>query len=497
MTEVKNILVVDDDDVIRLSCELTLKAEGMVVDSAENGRVGVEMLKKKKYDLILLDLMMPEMQGTEFLDFVSSYDESIIVIVITGFATIESAVETLKKGAYDYLPKPFTPEELRKVVRKGLERRKLLLEREQFQHEREENLERIAAEQSRLSTIINCMSEGLIAVDKDARLLLNNAVASNLLELKKSCRIGDHVRGILNNDELENWIIETLDKKKYPARPALREIVFDAEKQKIYSVTLAPIKEKKKDVSGLVLVLTDISEERKLARMKAEFQQLVAVVAHELKAPINTIEGYLDLIIKGYLKEKPEKELEYLTRSRDKAEKLRNLIQDLLSLTSIESGKLTQQMAPVDISKLLLDNSAFMENEAQKKQLKVSHDIPEQLPLILGDKNALTYLFSNLMSNAIKYNKDGGEVTIKAAIQDNYLIISFIDTGYGIAEEDLQKIFQEFFRSKNKAFEKIPGTGLGLSIARRIAELHNGFIKVQSKLNRGSCFDVYLPKINT
>ncbi|HDP97955.1 MAG TPA: response regulator, partial [bacterium] len=305
MTEVKNILVVDDDDVIRLSCELTLKAEGMVVDSAENGRVGVEMLKKKKYDLILLDLMMPEMQGTEFLDFVSSYDESIIVIVITGFATIESAVETLKKGAYDYLPKPFTPEELRKVVRKGLERRKLLLEREQLQHEREKNLERIAAEQSRLSTIINCMSEGLIAVDRDARLLLNNAVAGKLLSMKESCCIGDHVQGILNNAELENWIIESLNKKKYPVRPVHREIVFDAENQKIYSVTLAPIKEKKKDISGLVLVLTDISEERKLERMKAEFQQLVAVVAHELKAPINTIEGYLDLIIKGYLKEKP------------------------------------------------------------------------------------------------------------------------------------------------------------------------------------------------
>jgi len=493
MAEPKNILVVDDDDVIRLACELTLKAEGLEVDLAENGKVAIQKLNEAKYDLILLDLMMPEMQGTEFLEYVSKYDENIIVIIITGFATIESAVETLKKGAYDYLPKPFTPEELRKVVRKGLERRKLLLEREQLHKERQANLEKIAAEQSRLTTIINCMSEGLIATDKHANLILKNAVACQLLGLRDSLQVGQHVKGYLNNEELENWIVETLERKTFPARPIHKEIVFNREEEKIYSVTLAPIKEQKDEIAGLVLVLTDISEERKLDRMKSEFRKLVSIVAHELKAPINAIEGYLDLIIKGYVKDKPEKKLEYLNRCHDKAETLRNLIQDLLSLTSIESGKLTSEMEPVNLKPILIDVVKFLEHEIRSRNLTVTDNLLEQLPLIQGDKNSLTYLFTNLVSNAIKYNKPNGKVIINAIEKEDRLMVSVADTGVGISEDDQKKIFDEFFRSKNKDVQKVAGTGLGLSIAKRIAELHNATIKLTSKLGEGSTFEISFP----
>jgi two-component system phosphate regulon sensor histidine kinase PhoR len=498
MIEKPQILVIDDDRVIRMACEKTLKQQDVSVDTAENGKAGLEKLKEKKYDLVLLDLMMPEMSGTQVLDRIKEFDENIVVVIITGFATIESAVETLKKGVYDYIPKPFTPEELRNVVRKGLERRELLLRTEQLRKEREKSLLKLAAQKSRMTTIINCMGEGLIATDKDARLLLINPVACRLLEMTSPCKIGVPIRGNLNCPELENLIGNILATEKFTAQKFItQEIAFSEKEKKIYSVTLAPIKEKRDQISGVALILRDVSEGKKLERMKAEFQKLVSVVAHELKAPINAIDGYLDIILKGYVKDKPEKLTEYLVRSRDKAETLRNLVEDLLSLTSIESGKLTPEMEPVDIKAIILDISKFMENEAQKKRLTIVHDLSENLPLINGDGKALTYLFSNLLSNAIKYNKEGGKVIIKATSRENYLVVSFIDTGYGISEEDLQKIFQEFFRSKNKAIERIPGTGLGLSIAKQIAELHNGFIKVQSKLNEGSCFDVYLPKIIT
>ena len=485
MSEEKNILVVDDDEVIRMACELTLTPEGMAVDTAENGKIGIEKVKAKSYDMILLDLMMPEMPGEKFLDFVHEYDDTIIVIIITGFATIESAVDTLKKGAYDYLPKPFTPEELRKLVRKGLERRKLLKEREQ-------NLKEIAAEQSRLTTIINCMGEGLIATDKDGQLLLINSVASKLLEIKEPCETGSHIKKYSIHKELENWIIETLEKSKYPKNYFNKEFIFNEKEGTIVSVTLAPIKEKD-EISGLVLVLMDISEERKFERIKAEFRKMVSVVAHELKAPINAIEGYLDLILKGYLEDKPEKRTEYLQRSIDKSEKLRNLVQDLLSLTSIESGRITKKMEAVDIKPILIEICTLMENEARVKNLKLIHQLPEKLPLITGDANALTYLFTNLISNAIKYNMQNGEVKIEAKQEGENLVVSVRDTGFGISQDDLKKLFDEFFRSKDKAVQKIAGTGLGLSIAKRIAEVHNGTIKVSSKLGDGSVFSVYLP----
>jgi two-component system phosphate regulon sensor histidine kinase PhoR len=494
MIENPQILVIDDDSVIRMACEMTLKQEGFTVATAENGKIGLEKLKEKKYDLVLLDLMMPEISGAQVLDKIREFDENIVVIIITGFATIESAVDTLKKGVYDYIPKPFTPEELRNVVRKGLERRELLLKTEKLRQEREKGLLKLAAQKRRMTTIINCMGEGLIATDKQARLILINPVACRLLNIEEPCQIGKEIKGYLNSPELENLIYQTLSEKRIVEQKYIsREVVFNEKEDKVYFVTLAPIVEKKDELSGLALVLRDVSEEKKLERMKADFQKLVSVVAHELKAPINTIDGYLDVILKGYVKDKPEKQREYLLRSHDKAEMLRNLIEDLLSLTSIESGKLTKKMAPVNVKALLLDISTFMENEAQKKHLKFFHEISDGLPLITGDKNALTYLFSNLLSNAIKYNKEGGSVIIKANKQDNYLVISFIDTGYGILEEDLEKIFNEFYRSKNKEIQKISGTGLGLNIAKRIADLHNGFIKVKSKIDEGSQFDVYLP----
>ncbi|MBC8182253.1 response regulator [candidate division KSB1 bacterium] len=486
MNDEKNILVVDDDDVIRMACELTLKAEGIKVDTAENGKIGIEKVKVKSYDMILLDLMMPEMPGAEFLDFVHEYDDSIIVIIITGFATIESAVDTLKKGAYDYLPKPFTPEELRNLVRKGLERRKLLKEREQ-------NLKKIAAEQSRLTTIINCMGEGLIATDKDGQLLLINSVASKLLGIKEPCETGKHIKNYSIHKELEKWIIETLEKSRYPKKYFNKEFIFDETEGLIVSVTLAPIKEKKNEISGLVLVLMDISEERKFERMKVEFQKMVSVVAHELKAPINAIEGYLDLILKGYVENKPEKRTEYLQRSIDKSEKLRNLVQDLLSLTSIESGKITREMKSVNIKPILLEICTLLENEARKKNLKIIKQFPEKVALITGDKKALGFLFTNLISNAIKYNTQNGEIEIRIEQDGKYLKVTFSDTGIGISEKELSHIFDEFYRSKSEKIQKIAGTGLGLSIAKRIAELHNGEIKVSSKLGEGSVFEVTLP----
>lgn len=493
MDEKAKIIVIDDDDVIRLACEMTLKQEGLQVETAENGKVGIEKVKAGSFDLILLDLMMPEMSGTEVIDVIRSFDTNIVIIVITGFATIESAVETLRKGVYDYIPKPFTPEELRNVVRKGLERSRLLKEAEDLRRERERNLQKIEEEQSRLTTIINCMGEGLIATDKDANLILINNIACRMLNLAEPCKTGEHVKGYLNNEELEEFILELLKRKKFPSCNVNKEIVFDEEKDKIYLLTAAPIREKNDDVSGVALVLMDISEEKKLERMKAEFQKLVSVVTHELKAPINAIDGYLDVIIKGYVKDKPEKQLEYLTRSRQKAEMLRNLVQDLLSLTSIESGKFVSERKPVDIQKILMDVITFMENEAASKELEIRRQFDEDIPEIAADKNALTYLFTNLISNAIKYNRPKGLVEIKLRKENNQLVVSVRDTGLGISKEDQNKIFSEFFRSKQDEIQNISGTGLGLNIAKRIAELHSGSIKVRSALGEGSEFIVTLP----
>jgi len=496
MRTASRILIIDDDTVIRLSCKLALKNKGMIIDLAENGIVGLQKIKSRHYDLVILGIMVTQKSGDKIIEEIRNHDEHIIIIIITGHADIKSAIITLKKGVYDYLQKPFTPDALRQALRKGLMWRQLIIETKQLRKEREQNLLKLAAEQSRLTAITNCMGEGLIATDQKGELILINPVACKLLNLEQTQQTGRHIKGNLNNEALENLILQTLDKNQIQQRYRQKEITFALEQGIIYSLTLALITDNDCDAGGLAVVIRDVSEEKKLEKMKSEFQKLVFVVTHELKAPINTIEGYIDLIVKGYTNGKPEKQKEYMTRVHHKTGMLQHLIEDFLSLTAIESGKIKTRMKPIDIREILNEISTFMEIEAKNKGIKIIQKYPGEIPLIRGDKNALNCLFANLMSNAIKYNKENGNITLVMKKQDNFLVTSVTDTGIGILEDDQRKIFDEFYRSPSEIVQKITGTGLGLSTTKHIADLHNGYLEVKSKCGEGSQFDVYLPILN-
>ncbi len=158
MAEPVNILVVDDEKGIREGCRRILISEGYSVDVAENGKLALEMVKGKPYDLILVDLMMPVMGGLELMEHVRQIDPGIILVVITGFATVETAVDAMKHGAYDYIPKPFNPDQLLAVLGRGLDKRRLTIEKEKLREERDQRLLEVASEKSKLHTIVNSMA---------------------------------------------------------------------------------------------------------------------------------------------------------------------------------------------------------------------------------------------------------------------------------------------------------------------------------------------------
>lgn len=172
MAEAANILVVDDEKGIREGCRRILTSEGFAVDVAENGKEGLDMAKAKPYDLMLIDLMMPVMGGIELMEQVRQLDPEIIMIVITGFATIETAVDAMKHGAYDYIPKPFAPDQLMAVLNRGLETRRLRLQAEQLRQERDQKLLEIAGEKSKLHTIMNSMADAILVINREHQLVL-------------------------------------------------------------------------------------------------------------------------------------------------------------------------------------------------------------------------------------------------------------------------------------------------------------------------------------
>lgn len=490
----QRILVVEDEKLIRLACEEILREMHFEVDLAPDGKKGYQLLQENEYDLALIDLFMPEMGGFDLIKKIQAKDKNLIAILMTAHATIESAVEAVKAGAYDYLPKPFTPDKLRAIVSRGLNHRQVLIEAQELRRERERNLLEIANERSRMQTIIDCMGEGLIATNLKGQLVLINPIARKMLKMSGECQIGSYISDCLNNKELIELITGILSREKIETKLTSKQIIFNEENFIIYLCTIAPITEESGNVLGLVVLLRDISEEKKVEKTKAEF---IRMVVHELKAPLGAIEGYLNLILDGMLDSDPKRQLQTIKKSRDKARGLQQMIRDLLDFSAIEAGSIARHMEPLDIRDILIELVDLMKVEATHNNISITLDIPPHVPKIRGDKDDLMRLFTNLISNAIKYNIKDGQVIIQVSVEGLFLVVGVHDTGVGISEKEQQQIFDEFYRAKNNFTQKISGTGLGLSIAKKIAEAHFGYIGVNSRLGQGSTFSVYLPLLSS
>lgn len=482
------ILVVDDEEIIRIGCQRILQKPGMSVDLAGNGRIGWESIQKNQYDMVLVDLMMPEMGGLEVLEKIQEYDDQIITVIITGFATIETAVDAMRRGAYDYLPKPFSPDELRSKIKRGLEKRWLLLEAEALRQERDRNLLELSNEKSRTMTLINCMSEGLIATNRAGQIVLMNPAAQQLLDLPAGTVLGATVEGVLGHPDLEKLIAG--DKVAMEQSATMTRVEFATAAGRYLQSNTAPLQDERGENWGTVTVLVDLTEDKKLEQLKSDF---VSLVSHELKSPVAAIAGYLNLIIDGLTAGNPDKEREIITRSRDKADGLLMLINDLLDMSRAERRGASKVMEPLLLEPILQETIQFYQNEAEAKSLTLTVEGLAELAPVMGNRDDLARLFANLLSNAIKYTPEKGSVHLTGRQHHGHVQVSISDSGIGLSKEDQQKIFGEFFRGKNALARKISGTGLGLAICRRIIEDHHGQISVESELDKGSTFRVLLP----
>jgi two-component system phosphate regulon sensor histidine kinase PhoR len=223
----------------------------------------------------------------------------------------------------------------------------------------------------------------------------------------------------------------------------------------------------------------------------------VSMVAHEIRSPLNSVLAQLKVILDGLAGDLTEKQRDILNRSSDRIKALSDLSTELLDLARIESGLITQEKEPLKMGEILKDQSKFYEAKAKEKGIKLETTLLPELPHLLGSRMNMEEVISNLISNAIRYTPEGGRVTLDAAVKDNYLCISVRDTGFGIPKEDLGRIFDRFYRVKNEKTRFIAGTGLGLSIVKSIVEAHHGMIEVESEIDHGTTFYIYLPIITS
>ena len=487
-----NVLIVDDERGMREGCRRILARYAKLVETAGSGEEALEKFESGLYDLALVDIKMPGMNGLELLDRLRAQDPDLVSLVITGYATLETAIEATKRGAFDMLPKPFTPDELLSKVWNALERRHLSLEAKRLREERERRLLEIAAEKSRLRTVINCIQDGVLVTNRDGELVLYNPAAMHFLNCDNEALLRRRVDQCLAQPALVELFREVLH-DDFPYAMLAREFVSTGDDQVTCMANVAPVLDEEGDKLGAVAVLRDISQLKEADRAKSQF---ISLVSHELRAPLAAIEGYLGLVVSDLIKDDPEEQRSMLMRSRARAQALLNLIDDLLDISRIEAGQLAKQVESLNLADVAREIVVLLRPQATAKGVVLYDEMPTRLPPVAADHEDMVHVFTNLIGNAVKYNRPGGSVWLRAQVEGAYARIDVVDSGIGIPAEALGKIFDEFHRVKRRETLDIPGTGLGLTIAKRTVESYHGRIKVSSELGAGSTFTVLLPLSN-
>ncbi|MFA5404014.1 MAG: response regulator, partial [Ignavibacteria bacterium] len=446
------VLIVDDERGLRIGTKRILNSEGYEVDTAENGTEGIELGTKNDYDLVIIDLKMPDIDGIEVLKEIKKARPNTICYIATAFASFDTAIEATKLGAQSYIPKPFTTEELIKHLETGYEKRLLILESERLRKEREERLLEIAFEKSRLNTIVSSIVDGVIVVNKTGELVLFNPASLKYFDLNEII-IGENILGILPK-EISDLINKILTAEKYENKSYTLQSELKPNRELYVEVTCSPVPHPDGSLAGVVTVLNNITELKKVEYVKSQF---VSMVAHELKAPMAAVMGFMNLILDDNIDIKPEQQKDYISRSTKRLQGLVEMVNDLLDISRMEIKKKEREIKELNISEILKSNVEFLELEFKKKEITVNTNFESDLPPVKADYNEINRLFTNILSNALKYNKDNGKIDISVCKSGNYIISKIADTGIGMKPEDKEKLFHEFFRVKNDQTRNIPG----------------------------------------
>jgi len=347
--------------------------------------------------------------------------------------------------------------------------------------ELESKISEISKEKNRIEAILESMVDGVIATDKQGRISLINPAAKKIFNIDQDIT-GRELISSLFSHRIDMYLEEALDAKESLSR----EIIYQNPDKKIIQATFIPLLDERDNVNGGVIVLTDITELRKLETVRNDF---VANVSHELRTPLTSIVGYLDTLLQSDIKD-PEIRNKFLNIIKEETDRLSILIKDLLNLSQIESK--TFDLKPENFREVFDKVHNLLQDNIKKKDIKVKLDIEEGLPPVYMVKHQIEQVLINLIDNAVKYTPKGGEINIKMKKEDDKVYFAVKDNGMGIPEEDQERIFERFYRVDKARSRSYGGTGIGLSIVRNIIKQHSSEIKVESTEGEGSKFSFYL-----
>ena len=333
-------------------------------------------------------------------------------------------------------------------------------------------------------TILSSMVEGVIVINSKGKIEHASPNFCQLLELRSKETQNKLYWEIIRNQEINDPLKEALLHK----RALRKEINIIGPKDSFFSMQISPVMDRDGKLLSLIAVFHDITELKKLERIRADF---VANVSHELKTPLTAIKGFVETL-KTSSKDDPVTLARFLDIIDKQAQRLESLVNDLLILSSIESKEVKMNIGAEPLNRIVHTVLALHKKSIEDKGHQVTMDIPPDLPNVLADRQRMEQVFLNLLDNAVKFTPPGGKISIQARWEKPYVRVEVRDNGVGIPAEHLSRVFERFYKI-DRARSREAGTGLGLAIVRQIVTAHQGKIEVESSSGAGSTFRIFLP----
>ncbi len=479
MQETLRVLVVDDEEGMREGMRRVLERNSYQVDLAEDGEEAIKLLKANPYDLALIDLKMPGIDGFEVTRYIKeTLGRQTVIVIVSALATVEAAMEVTRQGAFDFLVKPFLPKDLKQVVQRAVSQRRLILEREKY-------LTELASERNLSSQLINSMHEGVVVLNINREPVLMNPKAESFLSVRYQPWLT--LKELALSEEIQKNIDGILDSESPRDEATIR---WEQVGERMLEIRVNPYLRDGEN-AGVIVILDDVTRQWQAEQDKTRF---ISMVAHELKSPIAAIINYINIILTGMFDGQADKIHEMMERSKIRGEALLDLIRDLLFLNQSEAGKVEKSIERLDLKAVLRDQLEFFQAQADRSGITLTLEAREAEYPVRMDRKDLDRITMNLISNGIKYNRNGGSLSLIMRQDDESVAVEARDTGIGMSAEEMKGLFAEFYRIKNPHTSGIPGTGLGLATVKRIIGEYNGSIRVDSRLGEGSTFTVILPR---
>lgn len=523
------ILIIDDEVTILELCQRVLKSEGYSVTAFSEAKKILPLIAEENFDVILSDLKMPEMDGIELLKKVKERSPQTQVIIMTGQATAETAVESLRNGAYDYIFKPFNIKELVTSVRKCIDYGRLM--RQENIYRETTNLYRMAQEVSKTKSekklfalimqlivktlkadsgsiymfvqkkeILELVSYDGIQEPMTSHIKMGERIAGWVAENQKPLLIQDGFRNLpqFANMEVRSDLVSSMVSPLINNDVLLGVICLDRFADKTnYQFTPHDMESLQIFVTHACLLISALRHQQAIEELNHLKMEFMANVSHELRTPLMAISGAAELL-ESYAQDSSDggKIKMFIDLISRNSGRMKYLVNDLLDFSRIEKGVLKIELTKFDMSALIKDIVEDFSINAKEKTISLSSECGEVDIQIVADKERIKQILANLVNNAMKFTREGGWIKIECALKnEENVLISVSDSGIGIEKSKQGKIFEKFYQVDGSVSRSQGGFGLGLSITKSIVEAHKGKIWVESEFGKGSKFNVLLPLV--